>query len=501
MTDSTAPMNQHPDNEALYRALVSRDSRFDGIFFVGVSSTGIYCRPICPAKKPKPENCHFFRTVEAAENASFRPCLRCRPELAPGFAPVDDSRRIAEAIATELEQGAASGSSSIEDIADLFELSSRQIRRIIQHEFGVSPMELVLTRRLLLAKQLLTETSMPINHVATASGFLSVRRFNDAFAKRNGVQPTQVRRAAMNLDNVPSLSPTISLRFSYRPPYHWDALLQFLGNRLVAGVEHVHDHQYLRTVSIGEYTGWIRVGNRPERNELTAELGQSLLPVLPVLMKKLRNLFDLDARPDIIEAHLSQHQHFEHSIVNLPGLRVPGAFNGFEMAVRAILGQQITVKAATTLSCRFASRFGKAIETPFPELTHLSPTPDRIAAASIDDIASLGIIRNRTRSIIALAQEMVAGRLRLEPGQDPGQTIQKLVVIPGVGQWTAQYIVMRALGYPDAFPKEDIVLRKVLGNVSAVGGEALSAPWRPWRSYATMHLWQAAGNGLELVTP
>ncbi len=482
------------DSAALYHALITRDSRFDGIFFVGVTSTGIYCRPVCPAKKPKATNCLFFSTAEAAEKSSFRPCLRCRPELAPGVAPVDDSRRIADQIARRIEEGMLESKIGIEQIADEFELSSRQIRRIILKEFGVSPIELVLIRRLLLARQLLCGTTLPMHQVARASGFSSTRRFNDAFIQRNGIPPTHLRKSARDTDLHPPDGSPLHLHLAYRPPFDWTSLLRFLAGRALTQVELIRDDKYYRTLSIHGHSGWVCVSHLPQRHMLCAEVSASLTPVLPTLMRKLKHAFDLNARPDIIAAHLMQAPQLAGNLAAHPGLRVPGTFDGFEMAVRAILGQQITVKAATTISCRFASRFGEPIETPFPELTRLSPTAQRISSATIDDIASLGIIQTRTRSIIALAREVESSRIKLEPGADPDEAIRRLTAVPGIGQWTAHYIVMRALQWPDAFPKEDIVLRKALGTVSAAEAERLSQPWRPWRSYATMHLWQGHLN-------
>jgi AraC family transcriptional regulator of adaptative response / DNA-3-methyladenine glycosylase II len=377
----------------------------------------------------------------------------------------------------------------IEQIADEFQLSSRQIRRIIQKEFGVSPIELILTRRLLLAKQLLTETLLPINQVARASGFASTRRFNDAFARRNGIPPTRLRKGACEPCSTSTCS-TITLQLSYRPPLDWQGLMNFIAARTLGQVEHVQNLTYMRTINIGDHTGWISVSPHPTKSVINAEVSISLTPVLPILMRKLRHMFDLTARPDLITAHLASDARLASAVAANAGLRVPGTFDGFELAIRAILGQQITVKAATTLGCRFTSRFGDSIETPHAELTRLTPTQARIAAATIDEIASLGIIQARARSIIAIAQEMLSGRLKLNPGADPDMTVQQLIAIPGIGPWTAQYISMRALSWPDAFPKEDIALRKALGMATPSEAETISQPWRPWRSYATMHLWQ-----------
>lgn len=482
------------DTTALYQALASHDPRFDGVFYVGVTSTGIYCRPVCTARTPKAANCRFFDSAEAAEKANFRPCLRCRPELAPGNAPVDDAHRIASLIAHRIDEGMLDDGAGLESIAARFGWSSRQIRRMMQRELGVSPMDLVLTRRLLLAKQLLTETTLPISEVAFASGFASVRRFNGAFNGRYGIPPTQFRKATPDARSAATSSDTFRLQLVYRPPFEWREMLTFLGARAMRGVECIDGDTYLRTVRLGAHSGWIRVAHVPARRALVVELVHSLTPVLPALLGRLRHLFDLSARPDVIAAHLSRDALLADSLERLPGLRVPGAFDGFELAVRAILGQQITVKAATTIAGRYVAALGEAVRTPHAGLERLAPAPDRVAHAPVEALAALGIVRARAESIRALAREMAAGRLSLEPGAQPEEVIARLTTLPGVGPWTAQYIAMRALRWPDAFPKEDVAARKALGGVSAGAADAASQAWRPWRSYALLHLWQTASQ-------
>jgi AraC family transcriptional regulator of adaptative response / DNA-3-methyladenine glycosylase II len=489
------------ESAALYNAYAARDPRFDGVFYIGVTSTGIYCRPVCTAKTPKAANCRFFDSAAAAEKANFRPCLRCRPELAPGNAPVDDANRIASLIAQRIEEGMLDDGAGLDQIATQFGWSSRQIRRIVQKELGVSPIELVVTRRLLLAKQLLTETALSITEVAFASGFSSLRRFNDAFGGRYGMPPTRFRRAAEGTRRATASEGSFTLQLSYRPPFDWAGLLQFLGARALKGAELVQDDAYLRTVKMGEHSGWIRVRHAPGQRALLVDVTHSLTPVLPALLGRLRHLFDLSARPDVIAAQLGQDPLLARAVARLPGLRVPGAFDGFEMAVRAILGQQITVKGATTLAGRFVAALGEAVETPFAELTYLCPTPQQVAAADVSELASLGIVRTRAQSIVTLAKEIASGRLRLEPGAQPEATMAQLVELPGIGAWTAHYIAMRALRWPDAFPKEDIVVRKSLGGVTASRADELSQAWRPWRSYATLHLWRMANASTERVDP
>jgi len=482
------------DHRRLYNALTARDSRFDGVFFVAVTSTGIYCRPICRVKTPKAANCRFYDTAQEAEHAGFRPCLRCRPELAPGNAPVDDAQRIAQLIVQRLEEGQLDEEAGLEAIADQFELSSRQIRRIVQKELGVPPIQLLLTRRLLLAKQLLTETTLPMTEVAFASGFSSLRRFNDAFTRRYRMPPTRLRKTAKDGTNGTDAiadTDTSVLQLSYRPPYDWKGLLAFLSARALKGIEHVTDESYARTVQFGKARGWIRVTQSKRHHALLLEFTHTLTPVLPTLLGRVRALFDLDARPDVIAKRLGKDAHLARAVKANPGLRVPGAFSGFEMGLRAILGQQVTVKAATTIACRFVEAFGESIAMPVPELNRLTPSPARIARASIDDIARHGIVAARAKSIIALAKAEGSGEICLEGGahHNPDDSIRQLAKLPGIGPWTAHYIAMRAMRWPDAFPKEDIAVRNNLGGVSAREAEALSQPWRPWRSYAVMHVW------------
>lgn len=476
------------DTTVAWRAMNSRDVRFDGVFFVGVTSTGIYCRPVCPVKVPRLENCLFFDSAEAAEKAAFRPCLRCRPELAPGNAPVDSSHRIADLLVQRIEENPIDNVEGLEAIAARFNLSARQLRRIVQKELGVSPVELRQTRRLLLAKQLLTETALPITEIAYASGFASLRRFNEVFSKQYRMPPSRLRKQAH--EGALFNSETSKLLLGYRPPFDWMALLDFLRLRAIKGVEYVDAQSYARTVRLGTHQGWIRVCEAKAKNSLSVEFSHSLTPVLPLLLRRLKNLFDLDAHPERIAAHLQLEPLLLDSLQKNPGLRVPGAFDGYEMVVRAILGQQITVKAATTVAGRFTQAFGDPIQTPIAELTHLSPVAARVAVATLDEVAGLGIVSARARTLIALAKACESGEVTLDAVAHPEAAIAQLVQQPGIGPWTAHYIAMRALRWPDAFPKQDVVVRNNLGGMTAREAEAASQAWRPWRSYAVMHIWK-----------
>jgi AraC family transcriptional regulator of adaptative response / DNA-3-methyladenine glycosylase II len=487
------------ESRRLYSALTTRDSRFDGVFFVGVKSTHVYCRPICPAKTPKAINCRFFATAQEAEQAGFRPCLRCRPELAPGNAPVDDGQRIARLMVQRLEDGQFDAAAGLETIASEFELSSRQIRRIVQKELGVPPIQLLLTRRLLLAKQLLTETTLPVTDVAFASGFASLRRFNDAFSRRYGMPPTRLRRQATGDEAAAAQGDTSVLQLAYRPPYDWLGMLEFLSARALVGIESVSATSYARTVRLGAATGWIRVTQSKKKHALMLEFTHTLTPVLPALIRRVRALFDLDARPDLIARHLMKDARLAAAVRANPGARLPGAFDGFEMGMRAILGQQVTVRAATTIACRLVDAFGEATVTPIESLNRITPQASHMAAATVDQIARHGVVSQRARSLIAFAQAHATGDLCLDDGghQHPDDTIKRLAELPGIGPWTAHYIAMRGLHWPDAFPKEDIAVRKRLGNVSARTAEEMSQSWRPWRSYAVMYLWRVKNEELR----
>jgi len=478
------------NDDTAYQALTSKDTRFDGLFFVGVTSTGIYCRPVCPVKAPRRENCLFFASAEAAEKAAFRPCLRCRPELAPGNAPVDSAHRITDLLLQRIDEGMIDEVSSLEEVAAWFNLSLRQLRRIVQQELGVSPLELKQTRRLLLAKQLLTETRLPITEIAFASGFSSLRRFNDVFNARYRMPPSRLRKEAAAGEKEIGQLDASTLLLGYRPPYNWQTILDFLRLRALKNVEWVDGDSYTRTVRLGCYRGWIRVTHAAAKNALQVTFSHTLTGALPLLLRRLRNLFDLNAHPQAIDECLRQDPLLTASIERDPGLRVPGAFDGFEMTVRAVLGQQITVKAATTLGGRFVGAFGEEITTPFPELTRLAPQPQRINEATIDEIASLGIVSARARCILALAAACASGELQLDSCTQPEEMMQKLKQLPGIGDWTASYIAMRALRWPNAFPAGDVIIRQNLGRVSAKQAEARSLVWQPWRSYAVMHIWK-----------
>jgi AraC family transcriptional regulator of adaptative response / DNA-3-methyladenine glycosylase II len=475
------------DDDACYRALTARDTRFDGLFFVAVKSTGIYCRPVCTAKLPGRKSCRFFAGAALAEQAGFRPCLRCRPELAPGNAPVDSPRTTARAAAARIEAGALTNGGSLEDLASSLGLSSRQLRRSVRKELGVSPIELAQTNRLLLAKRLIAETQLPMVQVAFAAGFESVRRFNALFRSHYRLSPSSLRRST----SAPIASDALRLTLAFRPPFDWDALLQFLAARAIPGVECVTDGAYHRTVGIGELRGWLRVSPVPDRNLVAVDLATALAPMLPTILVRLRNLFDLDARPDVIAEHLALDPLLAPGIKRHPGLRVPGAFDAFELGMRAVLGQQVSVRAASTLAGRFAQRFGEAIKTPFPCLNRVAPTAASLTAARTRTLASLGLPTARAETVRNLARAVERREIDLESNLDPTSIVAQLVELPGIGPWTAEYFAMRALRWPDAFPTGDLGLMKAARSRSAKSLAKVAEPWRPWRAYAVMHLWES----------
>jgi AraC family transcriptional regulator, regulatory protein of adaptative response / DNA-3-methyladenine glycosylase II len=464
--------------EQYYQAVLTRDSRFDGLIFVGVSSTRIYCRTVCRAKTPQQKNCTFSPSPAAAEQAGFRPCLLCRPELAPGNSRMDRASRLAAAVAVRMEDGRLI-EQGCGDLAQELGVSDRHLRRVVQQEFGVSPIELVQTQRLLLAKRLLTDTALPMADIAYMSGFGSLRRFNALFRNRYRLNPTQLRRTKMMTQDY------LVCDLAYRPPLDWPDLLNYLAGRAIATVEHIEGDCYGRTVSLGDCQGWITAEPRAGKHLLRVKLSLSLVPVLMPVLSRLKMLFDLAAEPEVIATHLGT------LAVDHPGLRLPGAFDSFEIAVRTILGQQVSVKAATTLMRRFVQQFGVAAQTPILGLTHLTPTAEQIAQVDAGAIAALGIVGNRAKSIVALARAITDQTIVLAPGAPVGDTMAKLQELPGIGPWTASYIAMRVLGNPDIFLESDLGIRKAMGESNRQKMLKIAAPWQPWRSYATLHLWKS----------
>jgi len=512
------PMATPTASDACYLALKARDARFDGRFFTGVTSTGIYCRPVCRVRTPRRENCLFFALAAQAELAGFRPCLRCRPELAPAnaagtsdtllpWSTQDASFILAQQAAKLLDEPALwnsrdddGGTPSMADVAARLGVSERHLRRIFETHWGVSPLQYLQTRRLLMAKRLLTDTQLPVAQVASLSGFASVRRFNASFVEHYRLQPRQLRqqRDADGAAQAAEPAQAIVLKASYRPPYDVAAMLGFFATRQIDGVEAVDPDRLLlsRTLALahGPHTlvGWVRVRFVPDRCAVELHISPSLGDALPLVLARARALLDLDADPLAINTAL------QDDFPGFDGLRVPGCLDGFELGVRAILGQQITVKAARTLGARLVERFGTELATPLDGLRRLFPTPQALVQASGEELGQMGIVRQRQRAIQALAQAVLDGAVNLQPGVDIPQTLAVLQALPGIGPWTAQYIAMRALRWPDAFVAGDVALHNALGVRAEVNpqraAEEASQRWKPWRSYAVIRAWASLGG-------
>ncbi len=481
--------------DACYLALKARDARFDGCFFTGVTSTGIYCRPVCKVRTPRRENCRFFGHAAQAEREGFRPCLRCRPELAPrsqAWSIQDASQILAHQAARLLDAPDAWGDAgaTMQQLSLQMGVSDRHLRRIFDAHFGVSPLQYLQTRKLLTAKQLLADTQLPIMQVALISGYASVRRFNAAFQSHYGLNPSQLRRAGASTGDK-----GLSLRLAYRPPYDVQAMLGFFRQRAIAGMEWLalpgRPDAMARTLALHSrgqhHAGWLVAQFDAQHHQVLLQVSDSLREVLPAVISRVRAAFDLDADPQAINAVL--HSNFPRG----DGVRVPGCMDGFELAVRAVLGQQVTVAGARTLAQRLIARLGEPIITPWPELARLFPTPQVLARADGDTLGQLGIVRQRQGAIVALAQAVAEGRLQLHAGVNVQTTVATLMQLPGIGDWTAQYIAMRALRWPDAFPSGDVALQKALqvpaGSQAARMALAASQAWKPWRSYAVVRAW------------
>ncbi len=480
------------DDETCYRAIAARDRRFDGLFLVAVSTTGIYCRPVCTARTPRRDRCRFFRSAPEAERAGYRACFVCRPELAPGGAPLEAVPRLVARALARIDAGALD-EISVDALAAELGVTARHLRRAFEAELGVTPIGVAQTRRLALSKRLLHDTALGLSEVALASGFQSVRRFNAAFRERFGRPPSALRRehGGAGADHA------LRMRLDYRPPLDWPRLLDFLGARGIAGVEYAADGVYARTVRVGSAAGTVSVAPVAGKPWLVAEASLALAPALAHVVARLRALFDLDARPDLVATHLCSDPMLRAHVRRRSGLRLPGAFDPFETAVRAVLGQQVSVAAATTLAGRLARRFGTPLEeAPSPALAILFPSPEVLAGASPDAIAAVGMPRARAETVLALSTAVADGSLELAPGADPDDVARRLDALPGIGPWTAQYVVMRALHHPDAFPADDLGVRKALG-VRGAEAERRAAPWRPWRAYGVMHLWESLGDEEE----
>jgi AraC family transcriptional regulator, regulatory protein of adaptative response / DNA-3-methyladenine glycosylase II len=484
-----------PDREVCYRALQSRDPRFDGLLFVGVTTTGIYCRPVCPARTAKFENTRFFSSAAAAQEAGFRPCLRCRPETAPDLASWrGTSNTVTRALALITEGALDTEEASVEALAERVGVGERHLRRLFLQHLGASPIAVAQTRRVLFAKQLIHETQMPMTEVALAAGFGSIRRFNETFLNLFHRPPSALRRKA-----APNVSDTfgVTLRLRYRPPYDWDSILEFLRVRAIPGVEVVENGTYSRTIGIDGYTGTVQVAHLPRRESLCVTIHFPRVQSLPAITARVRRVFDLGADIETIDSHLSLDAALAPSVARHPGLRAPGGWDGFELAVRAVLGQQVSVAAARKLAERLVIAHGERVSPGYvtdPRLTHVFPSAARLAAAKSIEV---GMPAARRLTLKELAEAAAANPNLFRPVGTIEEAITKLCKIRGVGEWTAQYIALRALRETDAFPASDLGLLRgaqIVDGLKPTMNELLvrSEVWRPWRAYAAQHLWRNA---------
>ena len=474
------------DDDTCYRAVLARDPRFDGRFFTGVTSTGIYCRPICPARTPARQNMRYFPHAAAAEAAGFRACRRCRPETSPG-SPDWNVRADLAARAVKLITDGYVDEHGVAGLARRLAVTDRHLRRLLLAELGTTPLALARTTRLQTARRLLAETDMPVTEIAFASGYSSVRQFNASFQQTYRQPPTAVRSRMRHLASPDSA--WLSLRLACREPFDGPALLAFLAARAIPGVEQVSGRRYTRTVHTPGGPGLIEleVPAQPSGQVLLrARLGG--LRGVGQLVSRCRQLLDLDADPHAIAAALGADEVLAPLVAARPGLRVPGAYDGFELTVRAVLGQQVSVAAARTFAGRIAARYGTPLDLApaGPDGPHLLfPRADGLAGA---DLSGLGLTGARQATLRALASAVASGRLCLDPGADPQETAARLGELPGIGPWTVSYVLMRAVADPDAFPAADLGLRRALAWLGS--DPARAERWRPWRAYAALHLWQ-----------
>ncbi len=475
------------DRETCRQARLARDARFDGRFFIAVRTTGIFCRPICPARSPREENVEYFPSAAAAAAAGYRPCLRCRPECAPGTPAWNGSSTTVARGLREIAEGALDDR-DVRNLAARLGVGDRHLRRLFVEHVGAPPIAVAQTHRLLSAKRLLDETDLPITTIAMASGFGSVRRFNDTFRKTWGRSPRELRR-------TPRIAGAPSLRFRlrYRPPFDWGALLGFLGPRAIPGVEFVAESSYCRSIVLGGTAGTIAVSHGV--SELILDIDHPRAEHLLPAISRVRRLFDLDAEPQAIRAALASDALLQPLVEARGGLRLPGAWDAFELGIRAILGQQVSVRGASTLAGRLVTKFGRPLATARNGVTHLFPRAQDLAEA---DVASIGLPAKRAATLRAFAAAAATGNLRLGDAAAPEELRERLLEIPGIGEWTAEYIALRALGDPDAFPAADLVLLRAAGAKNARELERRAESWRPWRAYAAMHIWQGVRDGYLL---
>ncbi len=489
------------DPEICYRALQTHDERFDGRLFVGVTSTGIYCRPVCPARPAKLENCRFYASAAAAQEAGFRPCLRCRPETAPELGSWrGTSNTVSRGLALIAEGELDGKDASVDGLAERLGVGERQLRRLFQQHLGASPVAVAQTRRVLFAKQLIHDTRLPMSEIALAAGFGSVRRFNETFHELFHRPPAALRRRPEGALRAGSIATTgVTVRLRYRPPYDWPAMLAHLHARAVEGIERVEGETYHRTVLLDGAMGTVEIAHQSQARSLAATIRFPNVRALPAIVARIRRAFDLGADVVAIGSHLARDRMLTSLIAARPGLRTPGGWDGFELAARAVLGQQVTVAAARRLAGELAHICGSrmpVVQKDDPALSLAFPTARQVVDA---DLARLGMPNARRRALGAVARAAIDDPSVFEPLGTVEQTVQRLCRIEGIGEWTAHYIALRAAREPDAFPASD---RGLLRGASLRTGTNVlpkelierAERWRPWRAYAAQHLWAAIAD-------
>ena len=472
------------DRETCRKARLARDARFDGRFFIGVRTTKIFCRPICPAPSPREENVKYYPSAAAAALAGLRPCLRCRPECAPGTPAWNGSSSTVSRALREIAEGALDGA-GVSDLAERLGVGDRHLRRLFLEHLGAPPIAVAQTHRLLSAKRLLDETNLPVSTVALAAGFGSVRRFNHTIRATWHRTPRELRKSRRGL-----ATKGLCFRLRYRPPLDWDALVGFLATRAIPGVEYVEEGIYRRSIVVDGIAGLIELSHSGP--EVILEILHPRADSLLGIVSRVRRLCDLDADPIAISACFGCDSLLRPLVKARPGLRIPGAWDGFELGIRAILGQQISVRGASTLAGRLVARFGRLLDSGSPGVTHVFPRAEDLAGA---DVASIGLPRKRADTLSAFSTAVASGSLRMDGSASLEELRLQLRSIPGIGEWTAEYVAMRALNDPDAFPSGDLVLLRACGTRTTRELWNLSQRWRPWRSYAALHLWQGVSDG------
>lgn len=472
------------------QARQARDPHFDGRFFVGVLTTGIYCRPVCPVRIPKKENIRLYSSAAAAAEAGFRPCLRCRPESSPGTpAWMGTSHTVSRAL--QLIANGALNNGSVQDLALQVGVSARQLTRLFDKHLGVSPLTVANTQRLHLAKKLIDETTLSMTEICFAAGFSSVRRFNAVFRQVYDRSPMSLRKNTV-AGAVPAPNQGIRIRLSFRPPFDWRTMLAYLARRAIPGVEHVTDSTYSRTIMPDGKAGELSVCFSDNSNTLLLTIHHEHTRFLYQIAERVRIMFDLKAVSTEIENFLSNDPFLRPVVAANPGIRVPVAWDGFEVAVRAIIGQQVSVKGATTLVSRFAAACGTPYQSAInPALNLIFPLPQAVLEAPL---SGLGLTTRRIDAIKQLAAAVCAGELHFDGSMATAQFVERITRISGIGPWTAQYIALRALNDPDAFPHSDLILLRAAAadDETLTPGQLLAKAerWRPWRAYVVMLLWR-----------